>query len=387
MQKVGVELHLVPGATGTVWDAVSGGSQLTDLTDLDASPISVVTADSNAQVGFYGPDTVTTLYLDFGFDTRFLMSATDLGADIDALRTGKLSLADVPTTDGISDWLNVRSPAYATGAKGDGVADDTAALQAALAAVPAAGGVVYLPAGTYLLNGTAALTLATAGTVLRGAGADATKLVIGGSFTGTSAVSHQRLQLPGRGPEHRRREHHHHQQPGSRRDHHQRGAPREGDPTATSSTSTAGACRRWPRPVPAPATRWVPSSPACTGRPAPAASGSWATPPRATPSTASSPTATSSPAASPPAPSANLDGHQDRGRLGRPGDERAGLDVSVGTGSSLHIVGNCAASFVSTSTGSGPTAARASGSRTAPTGRRRTSRSLAASSSRAASAC
>jgi hypothetical protein len=189
MQKVGVELHLVPGATGTVWDAVSGGSQLTDLTDLDASPISVVTADSNAQVGFYGPDTVTTLYLDFGFDTRFLMSATDLGADIDALRTGKLSLADVPTTDGISDWLNVRSPAYATGAKGDGVADDTAALQAALAAVPASGGVVYLPAGNYLLNGTAALTLATAGTVLRGAGADATKLVIGGSFTGTSAVS------------------------------------------------------------------------------------------------------------------------------------------------------------------------------------------------------
>jgi hypothetical protein len=189
MQKIGVELHLVPGATGTVWDAVSGGSQLTDLTDLDASPISVVTADSNAQVGFYGPDTVTALYLDFGFDVRFLMSATDLGADIDALRTGKLSLADVPTTDGISDWLNVRSPAYATGAKGDGTTDDTAALQAALAAVPASGGVVYLPAGTYLLNGASALSLATTGTILRGAGAEATKLVIGASFSGASAVA------------------------------------------------------------------------------------------------------------------------------------------------------------------------------------------------------
>lgn len=189
MQKIGVELHLVPGATGTVWDAVSGGTQLTDLTDLDASPISLVTADSNAQVGFYGPDTVTAVYLDFGFDVRFLMSATDLGADIDALRTGKLSLADVPTTDGISDWLNVRSPEYGGGAKGDGVADDTAALQAALAAVPAAGGVVYLPAGTYLLNSAAGLSLATTGTILRGAGAEATKIVIGASFSGASAVA------------------------------------------------------------------------------------------------------------------------------------------------------------------------------------------------------
>jgi hypothetical protein len=189
MQKVGVELHLVPGATGTVWDAVSGGSQLTDLTDLDASPISVVTADSNAQVGFYGPNDITTVYLDFGFDTRFLMSATDLGADIDALRTGKLSLADVPTTDGITDWLNVRSPEYAGGAKGDGTTDDTAALQAALATVPAAGGVVYLPAGTYLLNGATGLALATAGTVLRGAGAEATKIVIGSGFAASAAVA------------------------------------------------------------------------------------------------------------------------------------------------------------------------------------------------------
>ncbi|MEE4540999.1 glycosyl hydrolase family 28-related protein [Streptomyces sp. V4-01] len=189
MQKVGVALQLVPGATGTVWDAVSGGTQLTDLTDLDSSPVSVVTADSNAQVGFYGPDTVTAVYLDFGFDVRFLMMATDLGADIDVLRTGKLSLADVPTTDGITDWVNAASPAYAGGAVGDGVADDTAAIQAALAAVPASGGVVYLSAGTYLLNGAAALSLATAGTILRGAGAEATKIVIGAGFSGTAAVA------------------------------------------------------------------------------------------------------------------------------------------------------------------------------------------------------
>lgn len=41
------------------------------------------------------------------------------------------------------------------GAVGDGVTDDTAAAQAALDHVIAAGGTLYFPAGTYLLNGTA----------------------------------------------------------------------------------------------------------------------------------------------------------------------------------------------------------------------------------------
>ncbi len=38
------------------------------------------------------------------------------------------------------------------GAVGNGVADDTAAIQAAISALPAAGGTVYLPAGTYKLT-------------------------------------------------------------------------------------------------------------------------------------------------------------------------------------------------------------------------------------------
>jgi len=46
--------------------------------------------------------------------------------------------------------INVKSSPY--NATGDGVTDDTAALQAAVAAVPAAGAIVYFPAGTYIYN-------------------------------------------------------------------------------------------------------------------------------------------------------------------------------------------------------------------------------------------
>lgn len=76
--------------------------------------------------------------------------------------------------------VNVLNTIYAGGADPAGTADSTAAIQAAINALPAGGGTVRLPAGTYKL--TSALTGVT-GLTLQGDGSSATTL----SQTSTSA--------------------------------------------------------------------------------------------------------------------------------------------------------------------------------------------------------
>lgn len=64
------------------------------------------------------------------------------------------------------NWFDVKDVAY--GAKGDGSTDDTAAIQAAITAAEASGGVVYFPVGNYICSSTLNVT----GTItIKGAGA------------------------------------------------------------------------------------------------------------------------------------------------------------------------------------------------------------------------
>lgn len=91
--------------------------------------------------------------------------------------------------------------ARAFGAVGDGVADDTAALAAAIAAVPADGGTVRLPAGTYVTS--AALELPS-NIVLQGEGQNATILAPNGDFhclyaTGKRCITIRDLKIDGPG--------------------------------------------------------------------------------------------------------------------------------------------------------------------------------------------
>jgi len=78
--------------------------------------------------------------------------------------------------DNASTTINVKT----YGAVGDGATDDTAAIQAALNAVPASGATVMLPAGTYVVSST--LTIDKDNTTFCGAGAASTIRVPSGAL-------------------------------------------------------------------------------------------------------------------------------------------------------------------------------------------------------------
>lgn len=73
------------------------------------------------------------------------------------------------------------------GAVGDGVADDTAAINTSIGLLPS-GGVAYFPPGSYLVNSSTVITL-PANVTLRGAGPGASAIVMGASFSGAQAVN------------------------------------------------------------------------------------------------------------------------------------------------------------------------------------------------------
>ncbi|MFG2970914.1 glycosyl hydrolase family 28-related protein [Streptomyces sp. NPDC048288] len=160
-EKVGNQLLLRPDAEGTVWDSLTGGTQITDLTDTTGAPITTVTADTDGAVTFYGPDGVTSVYTDFGYGRRYVMAATDTGAALAAFiaeggapggwavldGSGKVDPAQLTKQ---LDWAVATDAAY--GATGNGTTDDTAALQAAVNAAAAAQKTLYIPKGTYIVS-------------------------------------------------------------------------------------------------------------------------------------------------------------------------------------------------------------------------------------------
>lgn len=123
---------IAPNAVITFYSASTGGTQHTDLLSAGSTPITSVTSDANGFIPrFFGPDGVTGMWADAGGTSRAWVEAHNAGNGGGAAGS-------------VRDWLNVLD----FGAEGDNVTDDTAAIQAALAACPM-GGIVYLPAGAY----------------------------------------------------------------------------------------------------------------------------------------------------------------------------------------------------------------------------------------------
>jgi hypothetical protein len=120
------------GSVVTFWDQSTGGTQYADLLDAGSAPITSVTTDEYGFLPrFFGPDGVEGMWADAGGSSRAWIEAHNVDTDETAVGS-------------VRDWLNVRD----FGALGDNLTDDTAAIQAALAAAPM-GGIVYLPAGAY----------------------------------------------------------------------------------------------------------------------------------------------------------------------------------------------------------------------------------------------
>ena len=91
--------------------------------------------------------------------SRNFIPARTLGSFLVSLNLGSTNEENIvfPTDAGV---LNVRN----FGAKGDGVTDDTAAIQAALNAYPNGQRIIYLPNGTYLVSKTLSWPAGTPGT-------------------------------------------------------------------------------------------------------------------------------------------------------------------------------------------------------------------------------
>lgn len=158
----GTPAAVVDATVGLVWAVngrtgnVTGLAEATAVAAGDAAAVATAAADATAKVAAH-------------------VAATDPHSD----RAYALNLVPV-------DWINVRKAPY--NATGNGSTDDTAAIQAAITAAASTGGTVYLPAGSYLLNGSNPLNLSGAVT-LQGAGHGATSIRIGSSFTGSSAIT------------------------------------------------------------------------------------------------------------------------------------------------------------------------------------------------------
>jgi len=81
--------RVVPGATLTIWSARTGGTQITDLLDVDSVATTTVTSDADGSIVYYGPnDDKTVHWADSGVGGRIAIRPVDITGDPPVLSIG-----------------------------------------------------------------------------------------------------------------------------------------------------------------------------------------------------------------------------------------------------------------------------------------------------------
>lgn len=163
-------LTVAPGIKTNIQIHIDGVYQNKSTFSLSGSTVTFTEAPPlNAAIEFMMGESVTQIT---GDASAFTYNQGGTGAQDRTVR-GKLQ-----ETVSVKDF----------GAVGDGVTDDAAAIQAAIAAVGSTGGTVFFPSGTFLVNAQIDINNLT-GVHIKGAGRDATIIKYGGTFTGGSTFS------------------------------------------------------------------------------------------------------------------------------------------------------------------------------------------------------
>lgn len=164
-------LRVLSSATCTVY--VSGTTTLATLySDNGVTPLAnPFLSTSTGQVSFYAANGLYDLVVTkTGFETVTIdaIELDDLLAPSGSNSVGYLPAGAGAVSRTVQGKLRETVSVKDFGAVGDGVADDTAAIQAAITATQTAGGgVIFFPLGTYKINST--LTITGNGVVLQGA--------------------------------------------------------------------------------------------------------------------------------------------------------------------------------------------------------------------------
>jgi len=129
--------RVVPGAELTIWTARTGGTQITDLLDVDSVATTTVTSDADGSIVYYGPNNDKTVHwADSGVGNRIAVRPTDITGDPPVLSIGTVGTGTAAATITGTDEepvLNLTLPSAGANGVNTAAIQDSAVTSAKIA--------------------------------------------------------------------------------------------------------------------------------------------------------------------------------------------------------------------------------------------------------------